>query len=288
MNEDKKKTCFIITPIGKENTPIYRHINGVIDECIYPVLSDKYDITVAHRINKPGSIYKQIIQEIYNADLVIANLTETNPNVMYELAFRHSINKPVIMIMEEGEYDLPFDVKGERTIFYNNDFQGAITLKENLKKMVSSIEKAKGKNSYSPIYDVIGNTEIENSIIKKLDNKNVKDISEFKYILGKLDEIQSEVAAMKMKDIGVNEEDYSLKRVRKYRFRIRLMKKNKEETYDKLKEKLDLIDFLYNITVREIDIDESGIATVSILCNANEFKHIKETLAKEIDGWEMI
>lgn len=288
MNEDNKKTCFIITPIGKENTPIYRHINGVIDECIYPVLSDKYDITVAHRINKPGSIYKQIIQEIYNADLVIANLTETNPNVMYELAFRHSINKPVIMIMEEGEYDLPFDVKGERTIFYNNDFQGALTLKESLKKMVLSIEKEKGKNSYSPIYDVIGNTEIQNNIIKKLDNKNVKDISEFKYILGKLDEIQSEVAAMKMRDIGVKEENISNKQVRKYIFKRRLRKKNIEETYGTLKEKLDLIEFIYNVTVKAIDIDENDIVTVTFSCAISESKNIKEVLVKELDGWEFI
>ena len=42
MNETKhiKKTCFIITPIGKENSDIRRKMDGIIDAAIDPVLEE--------------------------------------------------------------------------------------------------------------------------------------------------------------------------------------------------------------------------------------------------------
>ncbi|MFU0823836.1 hypothetical protein [Clostridium sp.] len=109
--------CFIITTIGDENTGIRRHIDGIIDECIIPIIQDIYKIEVTHKITTPGSINSQVIEAIYNADLVIANLTELNPNVMYELAFRHAIRKPLIMIMEYGETKISFDNKCRKNYF---------------------------------------------------------------------------------------------------------------------------------------------------------------------------
>ena len=33
---DEEKTCFVVTPIGDENAPIRRHIDGIIDQAIFP------------------------------------------------------------------------------------------------------------------------------------------------------------------------------------------------------------------------------------------------------------
>lgn len=63
MNEDKKK-FFIITPIGEENDSIRRHIEGIIDAVIMPVMKNDYEISVAHRLFEMGSINKQIIELI--------------------------------------------------------------------------------------------------------------------------------------------------------------------------------------------------------------------------------
>lgn len=45
----EKKTCFVVTPIGDENTAIRRHIDGIIDQSIIPALMDEFEIKVAHR-----------------------------------------------------------------------------------------------------------------------------------------------------------------------------------------------------------------------------------------------
>lgn len=124
-----RERCFVVTPIGSEGDPIRRHIDGVIKAAIKPVLeADGYQVIAAHTMSESGTIDKQIFKELYEDKLVIANLTQNNPNVMYELAARHCFGKPVIIIAEEGSV-LPFDILRERTIFYINDAQGILDLR---------------------------------------------------------------------------------------------------------------------------------------------------------------
>jgi len=132
------KTCFIVTPIGSKTDPIRRHIDGVTD-VIRDAIGSIFEVNVAHEMYKIGSINRQVMEQIYTSDLVIANLTNLNPNVMYELAFRHSVGKPAIIIAEAGT-KLPFDVKDERTFEYINDYSGIKALGETLQCCVATID----------------------------------------------------------------------------------------------------------------------------------------------------
>jgi len=99
----KLKECFIITPIGELNSETFIKANGLINSVIKPVLSEfGYEAVAAHHINNSGSINNQIIKKILESELVIANLTGLNPNVMYELAIRHSARLPVVIMCEKG------------------------------------------------------------------------------------------------------------------------------------------------------------------------------------------
>lgn len=188
----EKERCFIITPIGNKNDDIRRHINGIIDAVIRPTLQDKYDVIVSHELSELGSINKQIIKEIYNDKLVIANLTTVNPNVMYELAFRHTLGKPVIIIAEEGT-KLPFDISVERTIFYNNDALGTIELSNTLKKFIENINF---DDISSPIHDTISDISKELKLVDSNENNDEKDLSNLEYILMRLDSIESSVKSL--------------------------------------------------------------------------------------------
>lgn len=77
-----------------------------------------YEAVRADEIAEPGSITTQIMQRIFDDDLVIADLTDHNPNVFYELSVRHAIGRPFVQIITEGQ-DIPFDVQGMRLIFYD-------------------------------------------------------------------------------------------------------------------------------------------------------------------------
>lgn len=186
-----EKKCFIITPIGEPGSKVRRHMNGIIDEAIIPVLKAgvngiTYKEEVAHRLYDSTAIVKQIYEKLYKDDLVIANLTGLNPNVMYELAIRFCIGKPVIVIADE-DTALPFDVKDHRTIFYINDAQGITELKENLVNALKTIDY-NNDEPYSPIHDAIRDFKFINSL-KNSDSVDNKDKTIF-MILEKLNQIE--------------------------------------------------------------------------------------------------
>lgn len=188
--ENKGQTCFIVTPIGGDNTDTRRAAEGVIDAVIIPSLAElgfkEEYIKVAHRMANAGSINKQLISRILEDDLVVVNLTNLNPNVMYELAVRHSVRKPVIQICEKTT-KLPFDIIDERTIFYENDMKGVIELKDKFNIAVQ--EAIKEENPDNPIYRATD----ELNILKIVDPEE-KQFS--KYLLERLDSLESSIVNM--------------------------------------------------------------------------------------------
>lgn len=84
----------------------------------------------ADRISDTGEIPDQIFEYLRDADIVIADLSHANPNVMYELGLRHS--RPGVTI-QIGEYGLlPFDVTTIRTIQFNRTTAGLIGARDDL------------------------------------------------------------------------------------------------------------------------------------------------------------
>lgn len=183
--KEQQKRCFIITPVDGENTSIRRKTEGLIDAVITPVLTElEIDCHVAHKIDQSGSITKQVIRHLVENELVIANLTGLNPNVMYELAVRHAKRLPVVVIAERGT-NLPFDITTERTIFYDDDMAGVEVLKEDLRKKIKSA--LEDKEPDNPIYNVI-----KENIIRE----NFQPGDTNQYILETLNQLSRQVSML--------------------------------------------------------------------------------------------
>src|SRR5689334_19330238 len=117
--------CFVIAPVGDRLAPIgseprttYEQSLDVLDQVIVPACeSNGLTPLRADQIAIAGEITTQIFRHLREDDLVIADISGGNPNVMYELGLRHAIGKPALHIGEYGQ--IPFDIQGVRTILFS-------------------------------------------------------------------------------------------------------------------------------------------------------------------------
>jgi len=119
------RPCFVIAPIGEEGSDTRKRSNQVLKHIIVPAAAEcGYQAVRADQISEPGIITSQVIQHIINDPLVIADLSEGNANVFYELALRHVLAKPLVQIIRKGER-IPFDVAGMRTVPIDHQNSGS-------------------------------------------------------------------------------------------------------------------------------------------------------------------
>jgi hypothetical protein len=150
-----KPICFFITPIGQQHSAERIRADQIQRHILNEVLSAKFKVGRADELPHPGSITHQIIGLLYNADLVIADLTGSNANVAYELAIRHSFNKVSIHLIDKSDA-IPFDLKDERTVVFDlKNIDSIEECKEEIKKIVQVIASGKVKYS-SPVFRTLG------------------------------------------------------------------------------------------------------------------------------------
>ena len=161
----EQKTCFILMPFSKTDdlaeedlTYIYTHIlQKATTE--YRIEEKQYFKLVERYSSKIGSLIDGIVNNLNTADLVIADLTGLNPNVMYELGVRHSLKRGTIIISQHLE-KLPSDLRDYLTVGYRYS--------QNTKEQVANYERfkvelhktidevVKTKKSDSPVLNYLG------------------------------------------------------------------------------------------------------------------------------------
>ncbi|WP_156323732.1 hypothetical protein [Citromicrobium sp. WPS32] len=150
-SDKPEKTAFVICPIGKEGGTSRKRSDRLLKYVIREVLEPKgYIVERADQLSEPGIITNQIVQKIVDCDILLADLSEGNPNVFYEFAIRHGLKKPFIHMIDASE-KIPFDNAQVRTIQFDlADLDSVANVKLELGRQVDSIESGKS-NAESPI-----------------------------------------------------------------------------------------------------------------------------------------
>ena len=124
--------AFVIMQFGE-------HYDALFKDVIKPIAHEMgLKAYRADDVYKPGIILQDIIRGIVEAEIVIAEITPSNPNVFYELGYAHALGKTTILLAERGK-ELPFDISSYRCIFYNNTIRGKNDVEKHLRKHLSSI-----------------------------------------------------------------------------------------------------------------------------------------------------
>ena len=136
------KSCFIISPIGEEGSPVRRHADAVYRYIIKPAMEEVgIEAIRADHLSEPGMISEQTVKHILGDDLCIALLTGHNPNVFFELGVAHAADRPVVILTQKGE-TLPFDVKDFRCVHYDLDPEKVPSYRHDVAKQVRAAASA--------------------------------------------------------------------------------------------------------------------------------------------------
>lgn len=137
-SEDMKK-CFVVSPIGEEGSQTRANADKLFKYIVKPVCEAcEFDPVRVDLLNDAGSISQNILEQLEEAELVIADVSEHNPNVFYEMGYRARTKKPMIHLKKKGEA-LPFDVNSIRTFEYDlTDLDSVDEIKERLTRTVES------------------------------------------------------------------------------------------------------------------------------------------------------
>lgn len=107
-----KKFCFTLMPFDSDFEDIYKL--GIKQSCedagAYCERVDEQIFT--------ESILDRVYNQISKADIIIADMTNRNPNVFYEVGYAHALGKTAILLTQNSE-DIPFDLKHYPHIVYN-------------------------------------------------------------------------------------------------------------------------------------------------------------------------
>lgn len=125
-NSENRKFAFVLMPFCESLRDVYEL--GIKSAC-------QDSNVICERVDEQAfqeKIDDRIIQQIEQADVIIAEMSDKNPNVFYEVGYAHCLGKRVILLTRDAD-NIPFDLKGYSHIVYD----GKITkLKQELKRKV--------------------------------------------------------------------------------------------------------------------------------------------------------
>ncbi|UCE08082.1 MAG: SUMF1/EgtB/PvdO family nonheme iron enzyme, partial [bacterium] len=133
MPAKKRKLCFVLMPFKDEMKEVYR-------KAIKPACEQAgFNCLRVDELKGAFNINRKIIQHIFTSDAIVADLTDRNPNVFYEMGVAHAIDNKTIMIIQKKD-PMPFDVSTYHSIQYEQSEVGLEKLKRTISDFLLCID----------------------------------------------------------------------------------------------------------------------------------------------------
>lgn len=127
--------CFCLMPFNRDFDIVYGTIKQYLSE--KEIICNRAD-----EITGSTPIISKILTEIIKSQYIIVDITESNPNVYYELGIAHTLKEARnVILIKRRDYNVPFDISHLKYIEYDNNnlFLLCSTL-------MNSIDESQAKN----------------------------------------------------------------------------------------------------------------------------------------------
>jgi hypothetical protein len=121
-------------PFKSDFDDVYDIIRQAVDDVANSIAAIRLD-----EVKAAGSITEDMLGEIERATMCIADITDSNANVMWEVGYAAALKKPTIIIHDEG-YEPPFDIRHLRRLPYSRTSLSR-TLRSQLKDAIEDTMK---------------------------------------------------------------------------------------------------------------------------------------------------
>jgi hypothetical protein len=134
--------------------PFEPDFNSLYEDLVRPALEDAgYVCNRADSVLDQQNVMRDVIQGLGTADLVVAELTGLNPNVLYEVGLAHGLRVPTVLLSQSID-DVPFDLRSYRIQTYSTRFDEAHRLKDSLRDIAEQHRRG-ALNFGSPVTDFL-------------------------------------------------------------------------------------------------------------------------------------
>jgi len=147
---NKKKRIFVFQPFSPQFDAAFQLIQAAAQ-------SAGVETWRLDQVAVAGSITEQLYEAIEKSDLIICDITHSNPNVMYELGYAHALRKPVILISQRSEH-MPFDVRSVRMLYYDAELGRQTEFVRNLEATIQEALQHPDQFSARPKTETAVNT----------------------------------------------------------------------------------------------------------------------------------
>lgn len=131
------RRAFVLMPFKE---PFNKYYTDIFEPALKAA---SYSVKRSDDLFTPRPIILDVQQSIVDADLILCEMSERNPNVFYELGLAHAIGKPAILVSRKKE-DIPFDLQHIRTILYDVNVPGwEFDLREKITAAAQSVITSK-------------------------------------------------------------------------------------------------------------------------------------------------
>lgn len=163
------KSAFVIMPFSPTVTE--DAWDGIYDHVFKPTL-ERCGYSCTRAETSMGSLIASIVEDLIEADLVIADVTDRNANVFYELGVRHALRRGTI-IVSRGPDHVPSDLKGYWFLTYGIKPAEVAKFGTDISRIVRTFEE-QPERSDSPVSDYLEREQISSS--RQVNRDNVKKL----------------------------------------------------------------------------------------------------------------